>query len=393
MKHNTGASPRFNLKRLGAMSLGLAPLLIGTAAQAATITLPPVSLGAGARTSFINKDVDAPNTDDVSDFNLDSARIYINGSVTDTIKFTFNTEYTGPGRTTTIATSGGADPVTLITDENKVQIMDAIGRFEFSPQLNIWAGRFLPPSDRANLYGPYYANNFVVYNDGITDGYPSVAVGRDTGVAYWGDFDRLKVSFGAFDVPSTSGDSNPATKNDGGDVVLAGRLQIDLWDLEPGYYLNGTYYGDKDILALGVAGQDVGDDSAFTVDFLMEKKIGGGGAFTVEAEYADYEGQAGGYNTAGLPFTESDGYFVLGAFLFPQQLGIGKFQVLGKYADADFDNDGAVSTDFTQQTTELELNYIMKAFNARLSLFYVTTDFDDDAPDVDQIGLGLQIQI
>lgn len=46
-----------------------------------------------------------------------------------------------------------------------------MGRFEISPKFN-WAGRFLPPSDRANLYGPFYANNWAVYTDGIQDGYP-----------------------------------------------------------------------------------------------------------------------------------------------------------------------------------------------------------------------------
>jgi hypothetical protein len=58
---------------------------------------------------------------------------------------------------------------------------------------NIWAGRFLPPSDRANLYGPYYANDWAPYADGVADYYPNVAVGRDNGLAYWGDFGILKV--------------------------------------------------------------------------------------------------------------------------------------------------------------------------------------------------------
>ncbi len=56
-----------------------------------------------------------------------------------------------------------------------------------SPQFNIWVGRFLPPSDRANLYGPFYAHEWDVYTDGIQDGYPFVFQGRDNGVVYWGD--------------------------------------------------------------------------------------------------------------------------------------------------------------------------------------------------------------
>ena len=77
--------------------------------------------------------------------------------------------------------------------------MDAIGRFEFNQYVNIWAGRFLPPSDRANLYGPYYANDWTPYADGVADYYPNVAIGRDNGVAYWGDFGLAKVQLGLFD--------------------------------------------------------------------------------------------------------------------------------------------------------------------------------------------------
>ncbi len=59
-----------------------------------------------------------------------------------------------------------------------MEVLDAIARFEFSDELNIWAGRFLPPSDRANLHGPYYANEWSVFIDGVQDGYASVADGR-----------------------------------------------------------------------------------------------------------------------------------------------------------------------------------------------------------------------
>ena len=370
-------SPR--LKRMGVLALGLTPFAYGAAAQAATITLPPVSLGAEMRSSFRSTDVDGVD-EDVNDFNLDSARININGSITDTIKFTLNTDYQGDS-------------------ENDVQIIDAIGRFELSPTMNIWAGRFLPPSDRANLYGPYFANNFGVYVDGVQDGYPFVAAGRDNGVAYWGDFDRLKVSLGLFDAGGPPG--TPGTTRGDQDTVVAGRVHYSFWDIETGYYLNGTYYGEKDILSVGIASHiETGGDKAYTVDFLMEKKVAGGGAVTVEAEYAKYD-EFGGYNTGGLPFSESDGFFVLGAYLFPQTVGIGKFQVLGKYAETDYedgvidDGEGGVvlAPDFSQETMEFNLNYIIKAFNTRLSLFYIGTDFDDDAPDIQQIGLGIQVRI
>ena len=95
--------------------------------------MPPVTIGAGVRTSFVHTDFEEDDSTDK--FLLDSARLYVNGSVTSKIKFMFNTEYYGA--------------------DNKVGIMDAVARLEYSPRFNIWVGRFLPPSDRANLYGPY----------------------------------------------------------------------------------------------------------------------------------------------------------------------------------------------------------------------------------------------
>ncbi len=42
------------------------------------------------------------------------------------------------------------------TDYNNVtdnmEILDAVGEFHISPKFNVWFGRFLPPSDRANLW-------------------------------------------------------------------------------------------------------------------------------------------------------------------------------------------------------------------------------------------------
>jgi len=337
-------------------------------AFATDITLPTVSVGAGLRSSFTHTSTDGV-ADKPNDFTLDSARLYLGGSVNDYIKFTMNTEYDG-------ATSD-------------VKVIDAIGRFEFSPEVNIWAGRFLPPSDRANLNGPYYSNEWGFATEGVQDGFPFFAAGRDNGVAYWGDFDKLKVSAGVFDVPSTT-----AGTGKGHQVVSAARVQYDFWDAEPGYYLNGTYYGDKNILALGVSGQFVSGDNAVTVDGLMEKKLSNGGVVSLEAEYANYNG-FGGYGSP-VAFTKSDGFFGLAAYMFPTTIGVGKlqgkFQVLGKYASTTYDT---VGPKVDRNTTEVDLNYVIKAFNARVSLFYIGTDYSHITPEPNsrQIGLGLQLQI
>jgi hypothetical protein len=328
--------------------------------EAQDVALPAVTLGGGMRTSFVHTSPD--DADDSDAFLLDSARLYVGGSATKSIKFMFNTEYNGA--------------------TNDIGVLDAVAQLEFSPKFNVWFGRFLPPSDRANLYGPYYANHWAVFTDGVQDGYPFIFQGRDNGVAYWGQFGKVKLSGGAFDGSS-------ATGND--DVIGAGRVQVDFWDPEPGYYLNGTFYGDKNILAIGAAGQVQAEDrSAYNVDFLLERKAGMGGAFTVEAEWAKYDG-LGGYD---FNYITNDGGYILGAYLFPAMAGPGRFQVLGKYAQARF-RDGAtvVDVDYDQKTTEFNVNYVIKQFNARVMMFIKDTRFDAVRTDFIQVGVGLQIQI
>ena len=322
--------------------------------------LPPVTIGAGLQTSFVHNEPDEEDSTD--SFALNSIRLYVNGSVTSNIKFMFNTDYTGA--------------------DNDVNVLDAVARLEFSPKFNVWFGRFLPPSDRANLYGPYYSHHWAVYTDGVQDGYPFIYQGRDNGVAYWGQFGKVKVSGGVFDGES-------ATRDD--TVISAGRVQIDFWDPEDGYYLNGTYYGDKNLLAIGVAGQaQGGDKGAYSADFLMERKVTGGGAVSVEAEWAKYDG-LGGYNAN---YSTNDGGYVLGAFLFPALVGPGRFELLGKYAHARFrDGIRPIDVDYDQDTTEVNVNYVIKQFNARVMMFFKNTGFDAVRTDFNQFGVGLQLQM
>jgi hypothetical protein len=340
-----------------------------------------VTVGAGMRTSFAHTqfdepDPEVPDFDSTSDrFFLDSARIYLGGAATKNIKFMFNTEYNGA--------------------DNEVQILDAAARLEFSPAFNIWAGRFLPPSDRANLYGPYYAHHWGVFTDGVQDGYPFIFQGRANGAMYWGQFGMVKVSAGVFDGPSL--DIGGA----GGDLLAAGRVQVDFWDPEDGYYLNSTYYGDKNLLAIGVAAQAQGDDdpdndeshTAYSVDFLLERKVGMGGAYTVEAEWARYS-RLGGYPSPAGPYETNDGAYILGAYLFPSLTGPGRFEILGKFARARFLSAFDESEDETQTTTEINLNYLLRQFNARLMIFFQDTRFElSESANTWRIGAGLQIQM
>jgi hypothetical protein len=339
---------------------GTACALLAAAAPAAAQTQSiPVSVNIAARTAFIH--TRPSNADATSAFVLDSVRLLLGGEITQQIKLTFQTEFDGPS--------------------NQVRVMDAIGRFELSPKFNIWMGRFLPPSDRANLYGPYFANHWSIFADGVQDGYPFVSAGRANGAAYWGQFGKASVSGGLFDGASATGDPT---------LIQAGRFQYNFWDTEPGYYPNATYYGGKNILAVGVAGQAQGSDGkAVSVDVLLERKVEGGGAFTIESELARYH-RLGGYNSR---YATDQGGYVLASYLLPVLTGQGRLQLLGKIARANFtEGMTAADADYGQTTTEINVNYIIQGFNARVMMFYLDTRYDDARPDTKRIGVGIQLQ-
>lgn len=333
--------------------------LAGAAPAWGQTALPPVSLGAGLQAGATSTMPDGGDTTNA--FTLNSARLYVSGPVTDKIKFMFNTEYNG-------ATQA-------------IGVIDAVARIETSAKMNIWVGRFLPPSDRANLYGPYYSHEAAVYTDGIQDGYPFLTTGRDNGVMYWGQFGKVKAAAGAFDGTTTTG--NPK-------VLGAARVMVDLWDPEGGYYLNGTYYGDKNLLAIGGAVQGQDGNTASSVDFLMERKTGDGGAVSIESEYANYDG-LGGYDGN---YAKSDGAYILGGYIFGKPMGVGKLEMLGKYAKANFKNGvTGLHPDYDQKTTEFDVNYLIKQFNARLMFYLKNTTFSDVKHDFKQAGVILQIQM
>jgi hypothetical protein len=333
---------------------------------------PTLTVGGGIQGSYVHTQ---PQTGtNLDTFSLNHLRLYFSGDITKNFSAMINTDYSS------------------FTDN--MQVLDAVGEFHTSPSFNIWFGRFLPPSDRANFHGPFYSNEFEVYQDGIEDGYPAIYQGRDNGIAYWGDFKagttQVKVSLGAFDGTSLGTGSNT--------VLAAARVQLDFWDPEGGYYLNSTYYGDKNLLSIAGAAQAQGGKTATTVDFLMERKVMNGGAFTIESEFSRYN-RLGGYDGN---YLKSEGGFGLVSFLVPKPIGIGKVELLGKFAEAEFTDGISASPSYRQKTTDVELGYIIKQFDARVFAFGENKTFDAFQAQFSAAagmknywiaGLGLQLQL
>jgi len=364
--------------------------LAATNAQAAgTITFGEdkyVSVGFGFISSYSSVEDAAPNGNDRSnDFSLNSARLYLSGSFNKYIKGMLNTERSGGG-------------------EGNIEVIDANVQFQLTPEIAIWAGRFLSPSDRANMAGPYYSSGGgggYWANISSRYGWNGGVIGRDEGVAFVGSFleDKLAVSFGAFEGDNIfrfSGvgaqkESSAAAAALGADdkLMYAGRVQLALWDSEPGYYGTGNYFGAKDILTVGIAGRQksdgaisttaVGDYSSYSVDFLMEKKNVGPGTLSLEAAYYDYD------TDKVFLAEEGDAYYVGAGYLFDTPVGWGKFMPFARHQQFDADNN------IKTKRTDVGVNYVIAPYNALISAEYQKTDITG-AKDTDAILVSLQMQ-
>ncbi len=405
--HRTRAAQdlrKFSLKRTSA-NLTIAGLLAAAmtpAHGAAEFKLGDdagLTAGIGLRTSYTRKQDGAPNgTSDSNDFAVENARLFFSGHYGKVIKGTFNTERQGGP-----AAAGG----------DSIRVMDAIAQFEFMPEFNVWLGRMLPPSDRANLYGPFFALPWSY--PGVASNYPNLGVGRDNGAMVWGKpfGGKLVYSAGVFE-----GHNKAAGLSGASDKLLyAGRVSFNIWDNEPppAHYLGGWYGGSHNILTVGLAGfsqQDgVGSAAApgnlkvWSADLLFEKKLAMG-VPTLELAYYQYHlgrvdcssGEPGSVPCGGLmaPGASADNiggqvdgkaWLMGGAWLFPQKLGWGQLQPFVRYQKYErrLSNSEKKEMDFG-------VNYIIKGPNAKVSAVYTKTE--DSRParvDTWQFVLGVQL--
>lgn len=339
-----------------------------------------INVGAGLRSSFsIGLDQAPIGNEPNHDFSLESIRLYINGQVHKNVTFTFNSEFI----------SNNAN------NNGDTQVIDGIAEFKFSELFNFWIGRFLPPSDRSNLNGPYYLST---WEYPMVSAYPSIVAGRDDGLAFWGEGGKMKYQVGMFE--GRDGD-NLASPNRKDMPLLAGRFTYNLLDPESGYYNSSSYYGSKDILALGAVFQwqkdgvgdntNAGDFLGANIDVLFETKVRNGGVVTVESALYNYDTD----NRSDTRQLQGTGFFVSGAFLFPKRYGLGKFQPTTRFQRLGVDStSGGNNAGRTPTQFDLGLNYIIDGHNARVSFVLSNIDPDTSAgSDFIRFLMGVQLQI
>jgi len=339
-----------------------------------------ISIGMGIRQSFnMVEDGSASGAQWSNGFAIDNARIYINGGIHKYVKFAFNTEC--------FACNSSA-----AGEKGTVGLLDAIGQFEFNETVNFWIGRTLVPTERGELNGPYYHAVFDGFRTPFNPADFSAGsgaggagkYGRDNGAVFFGKVHpggtHLQYVLSVFQGLRSAGPGVGPNQRDS--LKYAGRLTLNLLNDEsnPGYYTSGTYYGTAgDILAIAVGGeyQNAGAGSSanksyfgsFVSDILFEKVLpNNNGVFTANAEYKRYWAQ----NLAA--FGDGDCFCVFSGtsvtayalYLFPNEVGIGRFQPYGRYT--------FVNSVFTNALDEFEFgtNYIISGHNARISTFWRT---------------------
>ncbi|MEH6466007.1 MAG: hypothetical protein V7722_00135 [Porticoccus sp.] len=340
-----------------------------------------LTIGGGLRLQMASRNSD---TDDSSEFSINSQRFYISGQLHEYFKFNINTEkYEGESMMT----------------------IDALLRFEFDPAVNLWVGRTLVPSDRPGLNGPYTGMSWNQYRQPLFsadyDG-PAGQLGRSEGAVLWGTTGKFQYQLGAFE--GLEDDYG----NDSDHLLYAGRLAYNFLNVEsnPGYYTSATYYGTQgNILTAAITLQsqsdgtgsraESGDFSAYAFDVFSERVLSNGGVFNFE----------GGYKEIDVDFTpvsppppsdykcfclfDGDSHYATAGYLFRTAVGPGRLQPYLRYTKNN--PSDANSSD----SMEWGLNYVIAGNKASVNLNYVSGDTNASGyagNDTDTVTLGIMLQ-
>jgi hypothetical protein len=266
-------------------------------------------------------------------------------------------------------------------------IEDLILKVDLMDELHVWAGRLLVPSDRSNFSGPFfmspwnYPGVYSVGGMGAFIGPKTGAAGRDDGVVVWGDLmaGKAKYFLGAFNLDNVT--QRP---------LYSGRVNIALLGEEPGFWGSSTYYGDKDIVAIGGGFQYQKDGSGtidpatlngtedlkvFMGDLLAEKNLPGAGTVSLEGAYYHFD--------KGQPAKQA--FYVLGSFL-TDYVGVGKLQPLVRWQQTSAQNGGSKWT-----MLDAFVSYVIYGYNLKFAAGYQRTDLGNSVVG-NAIQLAFQMQ-
>lgn len=325
-------------------------------------TLPPIDVGAWLRVG--SKFQGQSDPEKINDWQMDNSyvELHAGGKIHQKVGVTLNLN-------ANMVNWGGNAPGTAVVVE------DAIVSFDFMDEFHVWAGHLLVPVDRANASGPFFmipwnypgaALGAVAPPTATSPGGPAFIgpaegpSGRNNGAVVWGDINGGQLTYlaGVFDNGSAAG--HP---------LVSGRLRLALLDKEPGFWGNASFFGDKDMLSLGLGAQwqkmDMGKDwSEVNGDVLFEKKLGGGSFVTAEGAF---------YHFNVVDGANDNSYYLLAAYATPT-IGVGSLQPSVRYQGATIKGGGGTAP----KNVDVGLAYLIKGPALRVLANYSWNEYDAD---------------
>ena len=189
--------------------------------------------------------------------------------------------------------------------------------------------------------------------------------GRDNGVMYWGQFGKVKLSGGVFDGASATGDQHGPGRG-----PRAGRLLGRRGRLLPERHLLRRQEPARHRRRRAGAGRATSGLERSTS--CSRRRSATAARSRSRAEYAQYD-ELGGYNAR---YGESDGGYVLGQLPVPASRRACRQVPAARQVRARRTSRKGLTPldpDYDQKTTEINFNYIIKEFNARVMFFFKNT--------------------
>lgn len=333
--------------------------------------------------------------EDMNDFMIRRAYMYLKGQVTDYISFFCHV---------------ASDKVGMEMPDGKNLDKSGIGlgsgvawrdlwiTLNLNEAFKIQMGRMYVPLTRA--YGTTSTKCMLTADLPFLQGgsrggiFYAQKVGRDDGLTLWGNLLDGHLQYRFMISEGVEGDNNPEDN-----LRYVGRVSVSLLEPEKGWFNKGTYLGKKRVLSIGfgmdrqndltLAGKEGQDNKVWTTDLFFDHPVGEG-AVTLEAAYIDIDNC-----TQKMPDLYGDlqagddaqNWYVSVGYLVPGSIGPGRLQPYVRYETVDVEDKS--DTDFWSGG----FNYYIKGHNCKLTADYMKVDPDNDAKEdrgifTFQIALG-----
>ncbi len=329
-------------------------------------------IGVGVRGSVSVEENAAPNKSAAFNPAPENIRLYTVSQVHKNVQVEYNTELSG----------------------QSINLLDVVVKLDLGV-FDLWVGRQLPPSDRANMDGPFYLNAAWSYPMIQSFGNQGQFAGRDDGMAFHGDANggKFKWAYGVFEGLKGGADLDDNVRH-------AASLTFAFDDAEPGFYSGSTYFGAKKITTVNLAmhhendgvgtATDQGNFTGYSADVLIERTLGNGAVVDLEGAYYDWDTD----NKSDATITQGNSFFVLASYLIPGKSSIGgiegQFQPYARYQGYDRDMKNDTGRTGYRSNTEAGVNYVIDGFNAKVTALWSQAD---DVTSLDSYILGMQFQL